>query len=228
MNVHQYDIEFQVEENGSWRTYSFHNLPGCFFTANKEVSPSCSHTFSEGFFDTGKSYRIKITPVHFSGKAGAPLYTVFQADKKSAAKIIFESRNPMKDYVCRYGYIGKNADKVHKVNQDGFYHVQEDRIGTRLYFPDYPWTGKENVRFIFELDICHAPDRSSVLMIRDDNPANPIYIPGRYRTRSGNSYGIRYVVESNLNRKPGSKLNLYIKQGGKLKIKFNYVRIECY
>ena len=82
VNVHQYDIEFQVEENGSWRTYSCHNLPGCFFTANKEVSPSCSHTFSEGFFDTGKSYRIKITPVHFSGKAGAPLYTVFQADKK--------------------------------------------------------------------------------------------------------------------------------------------------
>ena len=227
-NVHQYEIELQIEENGNWRTFSCYKHPGCFFTADKEISPTCSRTFSRGYFDAGRNYRAKITPVHFSGKAGSPLYTVFQANSKAAGEIIFESRNPMKEWVCRYGYIGKTADKVHKAAEDGFYHVEEERIGTRLYLPDYPWSGKENVRFIFELDICHAPDRSSVLMIRDDNPANPIYIPGRTATKPGNSYGIRYVMDSNLNRKPGSKLNLYIKQGGKLKIKFNYVRIERY
>ena len=98
-----------------------------------------------------------------------------------------------------------------------------------MYFPDYPWSGKENARFIFELDICpDAPDRPSLLIVRDDNPANPIYIPVRCHTSLGCSGGIRYVVDYSLKRNPGGKLNLYIKNGGKLKVKFNYVRIELY
>ena len=228
-SVHQYDIEFQIEENGKWRMFSHHNQPGHFFTANKEIAPSYSCTFSHGYFDAGKSYRTKITPVHFSGKTGAPLYIPVQTSSKPAAKVIFESKDPMKECICRYGYIGKDADKVHKAAEDGFYHVKEDNIGTRLYFPDYPWSGKENARFIFELDICHdAADRSSLLIVRDDNPANPIYIPVRCHTSLGCSGGIRYVVDYSLKRNPGGKLNLYIKNGGKLKVKFNYVRIELY
>jgi hypothetical protein len=227
-DVHLYNIELQKEENGNWKTYSFHKHPGCFFYANKAIEPTCTYTLIHGYFDAGASYRVKITPVHFSGKAGKPFYTLFKANGKTEAEVIFESRNPMKDCVCRYGYIGKDADKEHKVAEDGFYHVTEEKIGSRLYFPDYPWTGKENVRFIFELDLCHAPDRSSVLLLRDDNPINPIYIPGRIPSNRGNSYGIRYVIDSNLNRNPGSKFNLYIKQGGLVKIKFNYVRIEKY
>ena len=227
-DILRYNIELARKENGEWKNFAHAQVVGNYEYGENETPLHCSKSFSYGYFDIGFEYQFKVTPIHFSGEEGMPLTANFTLQSKPGAEIIFESANPMKECVARYGFLGATDANLHKITPDGFYQINEENIGTRVYLHDYTWSNIGNARFIFDIDIEQAPDRRSRIEMRNSAEAGRAVIPQRFYTPKGSSKNIRCVIDYSLRDFNGAKLHFFIKDGGKFKFKINYARIERY
>ena len=220
--VFNYKMELFTKVDGSWKMFARQDITGDFMIPASKRAKTTVHTFNWGFFDNGKEYRVKIYPVHFFGKIGKPISVDFTVNGKPEAKVVYECKNPMKELVYLSG-LEKGAPFA--LDADGFYNVDRPRINTRLELPAGVWAGKRGTRFRFtvDVDLKQAPGAAWTLVLRNHNPLKNA--THRISSVPGNAGMLRYVMEFN---KARDSFNYYllIREGGKGKVKFDYVKIE--
>ena len=228
LEISRYEFELARKVNGTWQNLAYHKKPGPYSSGAKNIGEYGFHTFSTGYFDFGKVYRVKVTPVHFSGKKGAPVSAEFKANKKSTAQVVFESRNPMQECPMTSGITGKNNYvKAGKENyRDGFFLIGGEKITAKMHFPAEVWNGKAGGRFIVDMQTEFAPDRSLHLQLRCLSPKK--YIPQYILTQQGNNAVTRYVIDFKPFNRDDYNFYFNMKNAGPGKVKINYIRIERY
>ena len=210
---------FRKNTAGKWESFSTRESFGGFrLPENKRTFNS--HTFSAGFFDSGKEYRIRITPRNFLGQNGKPLYCTFTMPAKADTVLVYESTDPMKDCPFTNGLSGGKRQTA--VN--GFYkHNFHD---ARLEFPQNVWQGPAGTRFRFTIDMHMkqpGKERQWTLVLRNPKPLQNAN--ARIATPQGDSGVQRYVIEIS---KQEDLFNYYllVREGLPGEIRFNYVKIE--
>ena len=214
-----YKVELCCMDNGKWSRTSFQNAVGDFMLSKEERSINALFTFSIGYFDAGRKYRVTIVPVHFFGKEGKPLSAEFTVDKVPAGTVVFESRDPMKEMPFKSGLSGGSQFKI---SDDGFYI--HNRHEGRLIFPDETWKAPPKTRFRVTADIHMKQSKGRWTMVMR-NPSPLRNVTDRLYTCTGDSGVQRYVFEFTKS-KPEHKYYLLIREGGVGKIKFNYIKVE--
>lgn len=217
--VVRYMIELFRDDNGELRKISRQDITGDFMMDEPERKTPASHTVNPGFFDAGKKYRLKVTPVNLYGKRGKGLVTEFTAPEFAKPTLIFESKNPMQELEFKSGLAG---GKPFKLDKDGFYI--HDAYNGRLIFPENVWAGKRKTRFRFTVDM-HLKQGIDVWSVVLRNPKPLKNANARIATESGDPGVQRFVIEFN---KTNKNLNYYllIREGGVGKIRFDYIKIE--
>lgn len=218
--VFNYKITLKVKKDGKWMQFARKDIMGNFMYEGKKRTGAASVPLSIGYFDIGKTYRVEVVPVHFFGKEGRALVAEFEVKTKSAATIVYETSNPMRD--CQY-FSGIEGGEPMKLAADGFYN--NDSFNTRLIFPDYIWDGKKGTKFRFTVDMYMKQSdlRGWTLVLRNHVPL--VNANARIQTPAGDNGVSRYVIEF---AKQGDayKYYLLIREGEIGKIRFDYVKIE--
>ena len=225
--INVYNITLSEKRDGKYIPVSHSELSGPFADI-RNVKDFCSTAFSIGYFDIGKSYQVKITPVHFSGKAGKPLVKDFEIKNKGKAEVVFESFSPMTECKASYGIIGKLnfLDAKKDLLKDGYFHIDREKIALRIHFPDRVWQSTRRYRFIFDAQILLASDRAMHMQLRSLNPRK--FTPVPVFTQPGNTLRYRYVLDTPPFDRKDYKFYLNLKNGGAGKVKIDYIRIERY
>lgn len=174
---------------------------------------------SSAYFDSGARYRICVTPINFYGKKGKPLTLVWRAPAKAAHKVLFESKNPMKELTFMSGV----TDGAPIKQQNGFYLHNE--YNARLIIPAKAWQGIPKLtplRLTIDLHTIQGHGKTWTLTLRNPKPsrnANP-----RISTAPGN-VKCRYVIDFRMQNKD-FKYNLLIREADPGKLRVNYVKLE--
>ena len=216
----RYKVELFKEIDGAWKRYARKDCVSEFMKPVAIRSATVAQKFDIGYFEAGKAYRVKITPVNFFDKEGRSITSSFTVKKRAADKVVFESKDPMKELAFMDGLVG---GKAFKIDSDGYY-IHDCHNG-RLIFPDHVWEGKAGTGFRFTIDmqtIQNDPKRWT-LCLRNPNPLSNG--SDRIATEGGDSGVQRYVITFS---KAGDLFNYYllIREGRKGKIRFDYVKIE--
>ena len=227
-DIYKYKLELLRNTDGKLHSFADYEITGPFETGLLNVPTHPAYTFSIGYFDYGAKYQVKVTPVHFSGRKGTPLETDFVVTAKSDAKVVFESRNPMNECFATIGTTGKNDHKTvdAKVLHDGFYHIDGEKSTLRVYFPSHIWKSKTGGRVVIDAQVLQGADRTIFFQMRCLEPRK--FIPQRAYTTPGNILKTRYVIEFNKLDRDDYNFYLNMKDGGKGRIKIDYIRIERY
>ena len=205
-------------KSGKWESFSTREIYAGFMK-DPQKRKTVSTGLSSGFFDSGRSYQVEITPYNFFGKAGKPLKGAFTVPQKVETELIFESKNPMKDCPFMTGLEGGRKIAV----KNGFY--QHPGGNARLEFPEDVWKAPAKARFRFTVDMqMKQPGKSSwTVVLRNPKPLENAN--ARIATPLGDSGVQRYVIEF-AKRKDFHKYYLLIREAGKGEIRFDYVKIE--
>ena len=225
--IHEYKITLSEMRDGKYIPISHSELAGPFADI-RNIKEFCSTAFSIGYFDIGKSYQVKITPVHFSGKEGKPLVKDFEIKNKSNAEVIFESFAPMTECQTTYGIIGEQnfLDANKDLLKDGYFHIGQEKIALKTLFPAHFWNSNKRYRIIFDAQIMLESDRSMHLQMRSIEPRK--FTPEPLFSKPGNTLNTRYVLDTPPFDRTDYKFYLNMKNGGPGKVKINYIRIERY
>lgn len=217
--VFNYKIMLYVKNDGKWHNFSRKDIMGNFMHDGAKRTRAVRELLSFGYFDLGKTYRIEVIPVHFFGKEGKAAAAEFTLTDRPASTVVFETSDPMKD--CQY-FTGIDAGKKIQAGADGFYDNKFDNA--RLVFPANVWDGKKGTKFRFTADICMQQfnERTWTLVLRNPKPLTNAN--ARIATPYGNTTQ-RFVIDF---AKQGDLFNysLLVREGGRGKIRFNYIKIE--
>ena len=206
--------------DGEFRDIARQDSYSEFYLAENKRKGEQSQKLSAGFFDSGVEYRIAVTPVGFFGSTGKALEARFTAPADAVkTKLVFESRNPMKELVFAYGLKGEKPLPV----KDGFW--QHEGGNARLIIPKKYWKGAKGTRFRFtvDMDTIQTSDKGWTMVLRNPVPLkngnNRIQMP------CGRVDGQRYVIEL-AKQTPKFFYDLLIREGGPGAIRFKYVKLE--
>ena len=209
---------FRKTPQGAWEKFMVKDMPGN-YQKDPEQRITAAFSLSAGFFDSGREYKISITPVDFFGNSGKSIETVFKTPRKRQAKLLFESRDPMKELAFCDGFRGKKGFPVKK----GFYFYHGDNA--RLLFPEKVWEAPAQTKFRFTIDLrMEQPgNRPWTLVLQDQVSRGNAF--GRIYTKEGKTDLQRYVVEF-YKKNQACNYYLLIREGKAGKIRFEYVKIE--
>lgn len=217
--VFVYTLElFRKDKAGKWEGFSTREVYGGFMK-EPHLRKTVSVELSAGFFDSGKSYKIRITPRNFYGRKGNALESVFSVPEKAEHQVVYETFDPMKD--CVYMTDLEKGKKIAVKN--GFY--QHPGGNTRLEFPKDVWKAPAKARFRFTVDMQMKQPGSRFWTVVLRNPVPVENANNRIATPAGDSGVQRYVIEF-AKRKDFHNYYLLIREGHAGEIRFNYVRIE--
>lgn len=218
-----YKIELSRKENGKWVKYARRDIMSEFMIPVSQRAKWMRPEFNYGFFEKNSDYRVEITPVNFFSQQGKTLSYEFTTGNIPENKVVFESRDPMKECAFLRGlHFSKEIVSFEK-DTDGFY-IHDEHNG-RLVFPENVWEGEKNSRFriIAEMHTIQSDVKQWTIVMRDkvfnENGNSRLYTP------SGDS-GIQRVVIDFRKRHRDYNFYMLIREGLKGKIKFNYIRIE--
>ena len=174
---------------------------------------------SATYFDENSVYRINVAPVNFYGKKGKALSIIWRAPAKVRNKVLFESKNPMKELTFKSELKGGVPMK----QKDGFYI--HDVFNARLLFPDRAWAGipaGASLRLTADIHTIQGHDKMWTLTIRNPEPRRNA--TGRITTGPG-EFKARYVFNFKMQR-ANWKYYLLVREGFTGKIRFNYIKLE--
>lgn len=220
--IFYYKVEAQRQLDGKWVTFARRDARGQFMLAPEKRKKNLSHSLSASFFEAGKTYRIQVTPVHFFGKAGAPIATEFTVKSVPGRTVFYENRNPMETLICQ-----SNRGKPFKKDKDGYFLVTDNHFWLRL--PDDIWKKlpqKASFNFVIDMDAKLPEDNSWSLTLRNRTNRMNARLP--LRIVPGSPGEFRYII---LGYKKNAKHHYDLLVRGALssipaKVKFNYIRIE--
>ena len=216
----RYKVELFKQVDGAWKRYARKDYVSEFMKPVAKRSATVTQKLDIGYFEAGKEYQVKITPVNFFDKEGKSITGSFTVKKRAADKVVFESKNPMKELAFMDGLAG---GKSFKIDPDGYYI--HDRHEGRLVFPDNVWEGKAGTKFRFTIDMQMKQDQSKRWTLCLRNPKPLSNANNRISTEGGDSGVQRYVITFS-KAKDFFNYYLLIREGRKGKIRFDYVKIE--
>ena len=177
-------------------------------------------SWSGGFLETGKIYRMTVTPISFAGKKGKSLETEFTVPQLERGEVLFECKDPQLPG-CRVmtGISGGTPLKTHK----GFFRHPGGH--SRIEFPGKVWQGKakDRFRFIFDLETIQQPGCQWTLRLINRKPL--WHANYRMWTLPDKSGSVRYVIDFEKKSEKG-ELYLLITESFWGQFKVNYMRIE--
>ena len=221
--IFNYEIELLKKVDGKFIPFSRQDILGDFTCSESKRPKTNGYTINWGYLDNGNEYQVKITPVHFFGKKGKPVAAEFSVNGKPQQKVVFECKDPMKELAYLSGL--KNG-KPFKLDADGFYVINKERVDTRLEFPANVWEGKRGTRFRFTVDI-HTKQKTDspwTMVLRNPDPVKNAI--NRVVSIPGDCGGMhRYVFEF-VKARDAYNYYLLIREGRIGKIKFGYIKIE--
>jgi len=208
-------------KDGNWKTVARKMVFNNFYLLEKERSNNIETELYGAYFESGREYRFTATPENFFGKTGKSISTEWLAPKRTATKVLFESKDPMNDKRLAY-FDALNGGKKHKMLSDGFYH-QKTYYG-RLTVPDEVWNIPHNTRIWITVDIHSIQDPARAWTILWRNPVPQHNAHSRITTYTGNVSN-RYVMQ--FRHRKDMKYYLLVREGAdEGKIRFNYLKIE--
>lgn len=215
-----YKLELFRQVDGAWKRFARKDMLSEFMLPVAKRKAAVSMQFDIGYFDAGKEYQVKVTPVNFFGKVGESVSGKISVAQRVADTVVYESREPMKD--CKF-MSELAGGKPFKLGKDGFYI--HNNFNGRLEFPANVWDGKRGTKFRFtiEMHTIQPSNRCWTLCLRNPKPLQNANL--RIATEGGDAGVQRYVITFN---KPKDFFNYYflIREGGHGKIRFDYVKIE--
>ena len=215
-----YKVELFCKVDGNWKRYARKDFVSEFMKPVAKRSAVITQSLDIGYFDAGKEYQVKVTPVNFFDKEGKSIAGTFTLKSKIADTVVFESKDPMKELSFKDGLAG---GKEFKKDADGYYI--HDRHEGRLIFPDKVWEGKSRTKFRFTIDMQMIQDHSKRWTLCLRNPKPLTNANNRISTEGGDSGIQRYVITFS-KAKDFFNYYLLIREGRKGKIRFDYVKIE--
>lgn len=212
-----YKQELFRKDNGQWVRFSRKDIMGDFDIDNR---PETVEFFiNNGYLDSNKEYKIKLTPVHVFGKAGAPIYGEFVTKEvKNDSVIVFETSDPMND--CPF-LEGLKSDKPIAKDADGYYNFKREG---RLIFPNEIWAGPTYTQFRVTVKM-HGKQGKLRWTLTMRNPKPQSNGNNRFYTEPGDNGSQRYVIDMYKSR-PEYKYYLLIREGSPGKVRFEHIKIE--
>ena len=184
-----YKMELFRQETGVWKRFARKDFISEFMKPVAKRSKVLTKAFDIGYFEAGKEYQVKITPVNFFDKEGKSIVETFTVKERPADTVVFESKDPMKELAFKNGLEGGNSFKI---DGDGYYI--HDRFEGRLIFPDNVWEGKRRTKFRFTIDMqtIQPTARRWTLCLRNPKPLTNAN--NRISTEGGDAGVQRYVI----------------------------------
>ena len=219
--AYQYQVRIERKEaDGEFHPLARQDCYSEFYLAANRRKGELAQRLSAGFFDTGRQYRISVTPVGFFGKRGTPIRAEFTPPAEmNPTQLVFESRAPMRELSFVEGLTG---DTPMPLDKNGFYLHRQGNA--RLVIPKQYWEGPMRTRFRFTVEMTtFQPNGAWSLVLRNAVPLKNAN--NRIRTLGGKVENQRYVIEF-AKRRADFFYDLLIREGGPGKIRFNYVKLE--
>lgn len=193
---------------------------GQFHLAASERKTELSYRLSAAYFEEGREYVLRVTPMNFFLRGGRPLEVKFVAPQAVVKEVRFLCEEPMEKLSFRRGLFNKSV----KLNaKDGWYPLECDRY--KLVLPKNVWRGKNGTRFRFSIDLEIEQDEETphLLMLRSLSPMSTAY--GPVMTAGGKPGRLRYVMEF---KKPKAEYayDLVLGDGTGGRVRFNRVLVE--
>ena len=220
--VHYYLVNISKKEaKGKWSPVATLKLNSEYSLRPTDQKPVIKRHISEGYFDSHAEYRISAEPFNFYDKKGKALEIFWKAPAKSRSKILFESKDPMKELPFMSELEGGVPMK-----REGDFYIH-DVYYARLVLPDRIW---ENIpknallRFTVDTHMLQKNDlfRQWTLVLRNPKPLSNA--AKRIYTFNGESIN-RYVINFRMSN-PDYRYYLLIREGDTGKIRFNYIKLE--
>jgi len=212
-----YKQELFRKDNGQWVRFSRKDIMGDFDIDNR---PEVVEFFiNNGYLDSNKEYKIKLTPVHIFGKEGKAIYGEFATKEvKNDSVVVFETSDPMKD--CPF-LEGLKSDKTIAKDKDGYYDFKREG---RLIFPDEIWEGPTYTQFRVTVKM-HGKQGKLRWTLTMRNPKPQSNGNNRFYTEPGDNGVQRYVIDM-YKSSPKYKYYLLIREGSPGKVRFEHIKIE--
>lgn len=194
------------------------DLFGQFYLPEGSRERHVERRLSAGYFEPGRSYRVRVTPCNCFGKEGRALEAEFTAPSSRRGTALYASSKPMEECGFWTGLEGGRRLKA----KDGWYEIAGGNY--RLEFPEGAW-GKEKGRFRFTVDMETEQEgvRTWTLVLRNPKPLKNGN--ARIATPTGASGPSRYVIDASRHNLE-TVYYLLVREGGKGRIRFNSIRIE--
>ena len=220
--VHYYMVAIDRKNaKGKWESVATVKFNSDFRLRSVDQAPVLKRYLSEGYFDSHAQYRISAQPFNFYGKTGKALEMFWQAPEKAGSKILFESKDPMKELP----FMSELAEGK-PMKREGDFYIH-DAFNARLELPGHIWKNiPKNARLRFTADI-HAIQKNDLfrqwtIVLRNPQPVSNAN--RRIYTFSGETVN-RYVINFRMNN-PDYRYYLLVREGDKGKIRFKYIKLE--
>ena len=206
---------------GKWELVCTKKMNGDYWQLPSRRTPVLKRYLSGGYFDEGREHRITVTPFNFYGKKGKALQTIWKAPAKVKTKVLFESKDPMKELPFK----SELKDGVPLKQEKGFY--LHNVHNARLEMPGHIWNNipvGAHLRFTADIHTIQKGDlyRQWTILLR--NPVPVENANHRIYTFSGECVN-RYVIDFRM-QNAAYKYYLLIREGDAGKLRFNYIKLE--
>lgn len=215
--VFYYILKLFRKDNGKWVRFSRKDVMGDF---DLDPRPQVVEAFiNNGYFESGKEYKIEVTPYHIFGKTGKAISGEFKTGEvKTASTVVFESSDPMKD--CKF--LDEKSGLPVKKDAAGYY---EHKRESRLVFPDDKiWAGPTYTQFRITVRM-HGKQGKLRWTLTMRNPKPTSNGNNRFYTEPGDNGVQQYVIDMYKSR-PNYKYYLLVREGSPGKVRFDYIKIE--
>ena len=211
---------------GKWEDFARGDAFSEFYLRPSDRTGRITATWGTGYFESGRDYRFKVTPVGFFGAKGAPIVGTWRAPEASRAELVWESKDPMRECPLRYGS-AKSAEEAALREvlplRKGWY-VKEKSGNTFVHLPEHVWDGAPGTRFrlIAEMELHQKGSEGCWLELRSAAGGGAITFG---TTPPGTSGLVRYVLEYE-KRKDSPHYALRFAGGERFAVRLRYLRIE--
>ena len=207
-------------DDGKWTAHARRDFFGDFWQTARERPSDYSLGFAGAYFDAGRTYRFRVSPVSAWGVEGRALAAEFVAAAPTKPpRVVWQTDDAMKDCLFKPGLSGGVA-----LPQDGGF-FEMGRRDARLEFPKGVWKGPKGARFRFSIDV-HAVQGgwpTWTIVLRNPDPMKNAF--NRVSTPDGDAGMLRYVFDF---AKVGDADSYYllVREGGEGKIRFGRIVVE--
>ncbi|MDD4025167.1 MAG: hypothetical protein PHN85_04505 [Kiritimatiellae bacterium] len=224
-SAYRYRISVAEKTEQGWRPFKTVEKYTQFYLRPAERAREVTVKFSDGYFESGRTYRFEVAPVNFFGGAGKPVCAEADAPAAKKPQLLWKSDDPMADLKFIFGDDGTDEGKpVPKKN--GWYGMTGGMA--RLVIPAAAWEVPKGTTVRFTADLETVQDEGpearayNVQLMR----FKPVLATacGRIKTLGGESGVQRYVIEfRKSNDVPHS---FVVREGAPGKVKFHSAKIE--
>ncbi|MBR7104661.1 MAG: metallophosphoesterase [Lentisphaeria bacterium] len=211
---------FRKTAEGPWEFFGNQDKESHAFTLLPDKGKTSTLKLSSGYFESGKEYKVRITPFDFFNNSGQYIEKCFTAPPLKKTTLLFSSCDPMKDCPFKKGREGSGTFKI----QNGYYLYSGS--ASRLTFPRQAWDVPAGQRLRLTLDmrmIQKHIHRPWTISIRD--AASRKVVVKRIYTPGGSSGLQRYVIEFP-KRKADDHYEVYFRDGKPGRLRIEYVKTE--